>query len=175
MIERIKNSLGRIFLKKRLKKKPVEQSNFNNFIKNSRKILLILPDDQESWNFLIPAFEFLLKLKKELFIFLPENRLGSFPLEQRVQSITYNEKDVSRLHLPVNSLSGKLGKQSFDVVIDLNVGENLFYSAVANIVKSDFRIGFIKNDSDLYYNFQIPHEINNEISYRNLLNSLTMF
>ena len=65
--------------------------------------------------------------------------------------------------------------KSFDIVIDLNIEENLFYSAAANIFKSEFRIGFVKNDSDLYYNFQIPHEINNEFSYRNLLNSLAMF
>ena len=167
--------LSLILLKKKLKKKTVEQSNFNNFIKNSNNILLILPDDKANWDFLIQIFDFLLKSEKQLFLFLPENQFSSMPMKQKVQSLTYNDNDVSRLNLPRRSLSRKLKYHSFDVIIDLNIEENLFYSAVANLVKSNFRIGFKKNDSDLYYNFQIPYEINNEISYRNLLNSLTMF
>lgn len=175
MIRRTKKLLGLILLKKKLKKKPVELSNFKNFIKNSSKILLILPDDKANWDFLIKIFDFLIKSEKQLSLFLPENQFSSMPVKQKVQSLTYNDNDVSRLNLPRKSLSRKLRYHSFDVIIDLNVEENLFYSAVANLVKSNFRVGFIKSDSDLYYNFQIPCEINNEISYRNLLNSLTMF
>lgn len=175
MIEKTKQLLRRLLLKKILKKKPVDQSKFNNFIRNSSKILLILPDDQDNWKFLMQTFDFLLKSEKKLSLFLPENRFGSMPLKQKVHSLTYNDNDVSRFYLPGKSLSRKLRYHSFDVIIDLNIEENLFYSAVANLVKSNFRIGFIKSDSDLYYNFQIPHEINNEISYRNLLNSLAMF
>ena len=175
MFKRKNNLLRRLLLKIKLKKKSVEQSNFTNFIKNSTNILLILPGDQESWNSLMQIFDFLLKSQKKLSLFLPENLFASMPLKQKVQSLTYNNNDVSRFHLPGRSLSRKLRYHSFDVIIDLNIEENLFYSAVANLVKSNFRIGFKKNDSDLYYNFQIPYEINNEISYRNLLNSLTMF
>ena len=175
MIERTKKWISLKLLKRQLKRKSVEQSNFNNFIKNSKKFLLILPDDKVNWDFLMPTFDFLLKSEKELSLFFPENQLGSIPLKQKFSSITYNEVDVSRFNLPDKSLTDKLGNHTFDVVIDLNTKENIFYSAVANLVKSDFRIGFIKKDSDLYYNFQIPSEINNEISYRNLLNSLTMF
>jgi len=175
MIDKPKKMLSRVLLKRQLKKKSVEQSSFNNFITNSSKILLILPEDKANWDSLKQIFDFLIKSKKDLYFFLPENQFSSMPLKQNVQSLTYTENDISRLYLPGRSLSRKLRYHSFDVIIDLNTEENLFYSSVANLVKSNFRIGFIKNESDLYYNFQIPCEINNEISYRNLLNSLTMF
>ncbi|MCK5455784.1 MAG: hypothetical protein KAI45_01580 [Melioribacteraceae bacterium] len=61
------------------------------------------------------------------------------------------------------------------MVIDLNRDVDIFSSALANVPLSDFRIGFVKKDSDSFYNFQIPNEINPEKSYRNLLNSLRMF
>ena len=175
MIEKTRKMLGRKLLKRRLKKKSVEQSNFSRFFKNSSKILLVLPADEANWDLLNQTFDFLLKSEKELSLFLPENRFSSMPHKQKVHSLTYTENDVSKFHLPGRSLSRKLKYHLFDVVIDLNTEENLFYCAVANLVKSNFRIGFVKKNSDLYYNFQIPSEINNEISYRNLLNSLTMF
>jgi ADP-heptose:LPS heptosyltransferase len=162
-------------LRRQLKKKPAEQNNFKSFIKNSSKILLIIPEDRECWNFLKPIFTFLKEAGKEISIFLPESMLESFALRRKIKPITFTKKEISKLNLPARSLEEKLKDKSFDVIIDLNIEENLFYSAVANIFNSEFRIGFIKNDSDLYYNFQIPQEINNEFSYRNLLNSLSMF
>ena len=158
-----------------LNKKPVSQSNFKGFFKNSTKILLIIPDNHENWNYLKPIIKFLKDSEKEISIFLPESGLSSFPVKRKLRPITFGEKEISKLNLPVKALQVKLASQSFDITIDLNIEENLFYSAAANYVKSDFRIGFVKNDSDLFYNFQIPCEINNEISYRNLLNSLTLF
>ncbi len=175
MTEQIKTKLSRAILKRHLKSKPVSQSNFKGFFKNSTKVLLIIPANNENWNYLKPIIKFLKESDKEISIFIPEPSLSSFPVKRKIRPITFSEGEISKLNLPAKTLREKLRNHSFDITIDLNIEENLFYSAAANYVVSDYRIGFVKNDSDLYYNFQIPSEINNEISYRNLLNSLTLF
>jgi hypothetical protein len=175
MSEQLKIKISRALLKREIKRKPVTRSNFKGFVKNSIRILLIIPENRENWNYLKPIIKFLKDSEKEISIFLPESGLSSFPVKRKLRPITFKEEEISKLNLPVKNLREKLANLSFDITIDFNIAENLFYSAVANYVKSDYRIGFIKNDSDLYYNFQIPSEINNEISYRNLLNSLTLF
>jgi hypothetical protein len=175
MVDNIREYLRRTLLKRQLKKGTYEQSNFKDFFKNSSSILLIIPQDKDIWNFLKPIFKYLKSTEKEISIMLPEDQLSSFMLGRKSKSITFNKNYISKLNLPNKTFIEKLSAYSFDIIIDLNLEENLFYSAAANIIKSKFRVGFVKSDSDLYYNFQIPKEINNEISYRNLLNSLTMF
>jgi hypothetical protein len=64
----------------------------------------------------------------------------------------------------------------FNVSIDLNRKDNLFHSYSVCVVKTRLKIGFVKNDSDKFYNLQIiNHEDNPEISYENFLNCLKMF
>ena len=84
--------------------------------------------------------------------------------------------DVSKLNLPSNKLMNELAGKSFNAVIDLNRGENLFCSFASNLVESPMRIGFKKKNSDKFYNIQInDSEDNPQISYKNLLNCLQMF
>jgi ADP-heptose:LPS heptosyltransferase len=69
-----------------------------------------------------------------------------------------------------------LSAKEFDVVIDLNINENIFYSVITSMANTRFRVGFKKRNSERFYNLIIiNNEIKPEISYRNLLNSLQMF
>ena len=90
-------------------------------------------------------------------------------------SLIIRDTDKTKIGLPNKELIGKIKKHTFDLVLDLNIEDDVFASAIANIPLSDFRIGFIKENADYFYNFQIPNEINREKSYKNLLNSLRMF
>ncbi|MCX7874729.1 MAG: hypothetical protein N2321_01035, partial [Melioribacteraceae bacterium] len=70
----------------------------------------------------------------------------------------------------------KLSQLNFDVVIDFNRVEDVFTSAISNIVGSKIKIGFKKNNSEKYYNFLIENKSNDiKMNYLNLLNTLKMF
>jgi hypothetical protein len=64
----------------------------------------------------------------------------------------------------------------FDVIIDLNREEEIFYTYITKALNAPVKIGFVNSDSDNYFNMQIAHSKNGpEISYNNLLNCLKMF
>ena len=64
----------------------------------------------------------------------------------------------------------------FDVIIDLNRGEEIFYTYITKALNVPVKIGFVNSDSDNYFNIQIANSRNDpEISYNNLLNCLKMF
>ena len=64
----------------------------------------------------------------------------------------------------------------FDVIIDTNREENLFYGYIAKFLNTNVKIGFVHSDSDNYFNFQVVNKQNDpETSYKNLLDCLKMF
>lgn len=82
-------------------------------------------------------------------------RVSLLPAKFRNKAIGFAVNEVSKLNLPTHKLTERLQEKLFDVVIDLNREENLFYSYTANIVKSKIRIGFKKRKADVYYNFVV--------------------
>jgi hypothetical protein len=60
--------------------------------------------------------------------------------------------------------------------VDLNRSEDVFFSAIANVVKSKIRVSFEKEYSGQYYNMQIADKNTDpEVAYRSFLNYLRMF
>jgi len=69
-----------------------------------------------------------------------------------------------------------LHNEEFDIIMDLSFKESNFLLSILFEMKTKFRVGFTKRDSDVFYNFQSGlDEKNPEISFGNLLNSLKMF
>ena len=78
--------------------------------------------------------------------------------------------------MPNKNLVNRLRRKEFDVVIDLNRGEDVFYSAITNVVGSKIRVSFEKEYSGEYYNIQIADKKTDpEVVYRSFLNYLKMF
>ena len=89
---------------------------------------------------------------------------------------SYEIRDISKIKLPTKKLLSKLSEKNFDVVVDLNRKENLFYSYAVSQVKSQLKIGFEKKDSDKFYNFQVSYKGKEpEEAYKYLVNCLQMF
>ena len=64
----------------------------------------------------------------------------------------------------------------FDAVIDLNRVEDIFFSAVTNLVKSKMRVGFKRGLMDNNYNLVIDQKQEDpEIAFRGFLASIQMF
>lgn len=176
MIENLKRRLAHFILSKKFLKKNNEQINFNKIITNSQNFFVIVPLDDKDLNNSLDLIKYLLIHKKNITIFIPEHKYNFFPGKDKFNFITYQAKHITRLNLPIKSLINHLHGKTFDVVIDLNRNENVFFSAVANIVNARVRIGFLKELSESYYNLlfnDLQREA--ELSYRNFLNFLRMF
>ena len=176
MISKLKQKT-RFFLAKRkyFDKKP-GLKNFNGLITNSANVLVVMPDNAEDISNAIDIPTYFKKQKKEI-ILLIETRLQHVPQGERsFESIVFDELSLSKLGLPNAELAGKLSDKRYDLVVDLNRGEDSLSGILANIPKSGLIIGFKKPRADELYNLQIANNQNNaEISYRNFLNSIQMF
>jgi hypothetical protein len=114
--------------------------------------------------------------RKSITLFLPEHKYGVVPEKEKYKCISYQAALKKQFTLPDKNLIRKLEGKDFDIVIDLNRTEDIFLSAVSNIVRAKLRAGFKKEMSELYYTLQIGgNQGDPEVSYRNFLNYLKMF
>ena len=176
MFNAIKNKISNFVVKRKFLKKERTEINFNGFYSKSVRFLIILPSDEIDFKNADLVIKYLLNHQKSVSLFCIAHRVNTIPEKEKYHVISYDIKDVTKLELPHPNYLEKLNLQDYDIVVDLNLKNNIFCSAFTNFVDSKFRIGFIKENSDKYYNFQIQNDENNpELSYRNLLNSLEMF
>ena len=175
MFESIKKRIAQYLIKRKFAGNSKEVS-FNNFLKESVKFLIIMPANENDFIHTYDIIKYLEIHRKSVTIFCQAHRISTIPEKEKYKFIPYANSDISKIYLPEKSFLEKVEQKYFDVIIDLNHEESLFCCAITNYFKSNFRIGFQKQNSDRYYNFQIQNnERNSEISYRNLLNSLQMF
>lgn len=176
MIGYFRSKIAHYVVNKKLGNKLVPHRSFKNLLSNCSGFFVVMPEIETDFQKSIQVLNFLEEHKKRVTVLNFDFRRHEVNQMRLSSIIEYGLVDYSKLHLPSHRLTTELEKQKFDAVIDLNRGENLFCSFVANIVQSDLIIGFSKVDSDKYYNIQInDNEDNSEISYKNFINCLQMF
>ena len=176
MFEKIKNNIAHAWVVKKYSKKNPPVVSFSNFFSKSVYYFIIIPSNSMEFEQSLSVLKYLDLHKKNITIFCHEEAANLIPSKSKFKFIVYTNDEITKLNLPNSSLVRMLKKKSFDTVIDLNLSENVFACAAANIVESEYKVGFVKKNSDKYYNLQITNDKNNtEFSYKNLLNSLEMF
>lgn len=174
-MNKILSSIVEVFLLIKFRGMNKTHNIFNKFISNSKSVLLIASGSDITDNSLLDIVKYFVELGKSLTVIIPSTSLSRFVANKNVQFITYNPIDISFCGLPKQRILENLIEKEYDITIDLSLGNNLFNKYLLRFSKSNFTIGFEKNNSDKYYNFQIKAEINSENSYKNLLNSIRMF
>ncbi len=170
MFNAIKVFIGRYFLHKNLN--PSTPLLFNDFIKNAKTFLVIFSDVDEHYNYCLQVVDYLISSNKDVTV-VCKNTISN--LDKEFKIINFNLQDLTWFKLPKQEFIDKI-KGNYDVSIDLNLEDNIFSSYIITLLKTKFRIGFKNKYSDYYYNFIIVKDKNNnEISYKNLLNSLKAF
>lgn len=176
MIELIKEKIAAFIVKKNLKENFPKQFSFSQSVKNSFNFLVIMPANESDFRNSFTVLDFLDSQNKTLTIFTNDFRVALLPVKFRNKSLSFSLTEINKLKLPSSELIYKLKKLHFDVVLDLNKEENLFYSFVSNIVDSKIRIGIEKKKSSRYYNLIYSDKnFDSNIFYSNLLNCLKMF
>ncbi|NLT49833.1 MAG: hypothetical protein GXX85_02820 [Ignavibacteria bacterium] len=176
MIENLKNKLALYFLRKSYKRAKADKKIEYDFFRKSSKYLIVMPDSDEDYQNSFHIIRYLAKKKKNVSVFIPEYKMNLFDKSLKCEIITYGLSDKTKLNLPSKEIIEKLKEKKYDAILDLNKSENLYFAGVALLPECKIRAGVNKQKTKQFYNvlFNIS-ENNSEISYRNLLNSLSMF
>lgn len=176
MFENIKKKIASFIVKRKYFSQKREIKSFSGFITNSHYMIFIMPSDEKEFSNCFDIIKYFQIHKKIITLFLPEFDANLIPDKDYYRLITYSADELNRFGLPSLVLKNKLNKNKYDVLIDLNLEEDNFHTAIAGEISAKYRIGANKKKSSQIFDFQINCSKNNpEISYRNLLNSLQMF
>ena len=176
MFDLLKQKIAKFLLHRKINSMDRSSQAFNKFISRSNEYLIVMPQKEDDFKNGLSVIDYFWNHKKNISVFVPDHRFNLIPHKTGINIIDFSLEDITKLKLPGKGLVQRLKNRLFDVIIDLNLEDEIFFDAVVTTVASKYKIGFEKPDSDKYYNFQIPKtENNSDFSYRNLLNSLKMF
>ncbi|MFA3782511.1 hypothetical protein ABRY23_05535 [Melioribacteraceae bacterium 4301-Me] len=175
MLNKIKTKLAYFLIKKKylLKTGPIY---FNNIVSTAKDIFIVLPKNDNDFYHSLFILRYYLLHKKRVTIFLAAHRYNLIPEKEKYKYISYLPVEMNKFYLPGKKLIERLKVDKYDVLIDLNRDEDVFLTAVSCIVAAKLKIGFMKKDADFYYNLILTNqELEAEVCYKKMLNSLQMF
>jgi hypothetical protein len=176
MITILKERAARFIVKRRVQVGEFSQRNFSAIFSKTYSFLILMPANESDFRFVFPVLEYLREQRKNIVVMTYDFRVSLLQPYFKTNAIEHGLKDETQLKLPSKKMLDKLSNMRFDVIIDANRDEILYYSYIAKSLTANVKIGFVRSDSDKYFNFQIINKQNDpETSYRNLLDSLKMF
>lgn len=176
MFEKLKRKIAHYIIRRKYLRKNIQQLAFANIISDSHDLFIIMPKDEKDFYHSLDILKYYQIHRKVITLFLPENRYNLIPEKEKYKFISYLPQQISMFNLPDKNLVSRLSAKEFDIVLDLNRGEEVFFSAVSNIVQSKIRVSFEKEFSNKYYTIQISGKQSNpELTYRSFLSYLKMF
>lgn len=162
MINRVKNLLLTKFLNFRLKKIQDHENiyNFSSELKAVKKILVILPLDNE---YTETIQTFVARLT-EIFT---NARVSTFV------SSSLRKADLSWLGVPNEEYLKSIREERFDLVVDINIIQNLICAYLCALSGASLRLNLASGEYDFIYNLQfradrqkkLNEQLNNIISY----------
>jgi hypothetical protein len=176
MFEGLKRKIAHYLVRRKYLRKNIQQLVFTNIISDSHDLFIVMPKEDKDFFHSLDILKYYQIHKKIITLFLPEYKYSLIPEKEKFKFISYHPHQITRFNLPDKNLVGRLTRKEFDIVIDLNRKENVFFSAISNIVQSKIRVSFEKELSGRYYTMQITDKQSDpELSYRSFLSYLKMF
>jgi hypothetical protein len=179
MFENMRLKIGAAYAGFRFRSESDPIVRFTDAISIAKQPIVFLPEFPEEAAGVEPVLKYLsqrfhtskvlLVVRKEVLSRLPEHR--SFPL------VTYSGEELNAWYLPTADLLRKVKKSTFDVAFDLNIRFALPSSYLCRASRAPLRIGFVKPNADIYYNFQVQSASadNSSQAYSHLLKCIEMF
>jgi len=176
MIDTLKEKAARFIIKKKIPETEFSQRNFSSILGKTYSFLVLMPASESDFRFVFPILESLREQRKNIVVMTFDFRVSLLQPYFKTNAIEHGLKDETKLKLPSKKLVDTLLNMRFDVIIDTNREENLFYGYIAKSLNTIVKIGFARSDSDSYFNFQVINKQNDpETSYKNLLDCIKMF
>ncbi|MCX8011148.1 MAG: hypothetical protein N3A61_08350 [Ignavibacteria bacterium] len=132
-----------------------EQLSLNSIFTSSKKILCLLPSDRLSFDQLLSYMVKLMEKYKNTYFLVDQKLIGDLHAANLKNIFLYNESSKNKLGLPKRELINSLHSRSFEVVVNFNLNNLIFYEYLIFRLKPAFRVGFYGKNSDLFYNLQL--------------------
>jgi ADP-heptose:LPS heptosyltransferase len=174
-----RRSIGLVLARMRFRKQQVEQLTFSHAFSDAKSALVIVPVDRTERSQAIPFLRSLqqkFKGNKLTVVSLDSTRDLSSALSQ-CSMFPVHEKSLTWFQLPRRETVEHLYRQKFDIALDLNTTFELAAAYICRSVDAVYHIGFAKEHSDTFYNFQFrtSPQKNPQTRYAQLLQVLAMF
>ena len=132
--------------------------NTSHSISNINSVLIVFPIEEQDFNVAKYSFRDLLSKNNIDCVFLINN---IFYNTTRFSGETYGLnyiKKKNKITLNENFNTENIINKEFDVVIDLNCNFILDIAMIINKLKSNYKVGFKSQYSDLFYNIQFEYD-----------------
>jgi hypothetical protein len=149
--------------------------NFTQAFQRARYIVVIMPRKKEQ--FLI-AYEMLKNIPGKFnitVIAMAEYR--NYFTVKKYRYVEVGEDDISIFGLPKKNFVKKIALFRYDIAIDMSFDFDIFNAWLCQKINSGIKIGFKKENADLFYNFQLAIGKDTDIksAYIGMIGSLSIF
>jgi hypothetical protein len=176
LLDTIKTNLARVFLLYFKLNKTAQKNIFNNFYKNANSLLIVFPSAKENVQEAVSILKKVAEDKKNITTLIDKKYEEEISQVKNLTILSYGDKDKNFLGLPNSLYRSKLTGKKYDLVIDLNLKPDYYSLDCINSANPALRVGFYENQESKLFNIQIKNSSKeSKISYKNLLNCLTMF
>jgi len=172
----IKTKLAGVYLLYFTLKKTTGKNTFNNFYKNAGSLLVIFPSAKEYIKEAAVMLKNLAEEKTNITAVIDKRFEQEVAQVKNLSVISYTEKDKNFLGLAARQFKNKLSGKKYDLIIDLNLSADYYSLDCINSANPGVRVGFYESRTAKLFHVQIKNSSKeSKISYKNLLNCLTMF
>lgn len=179
MLDETRKNIGISLTRMLFRRKGNITTSFSNIFSRAQTALVILPDNPEYRNFVMPVLT-MLQTKfpgTKLTLVVNENFRNLATTFIRSTVVTIRNDQLNFFFLPKKSEIDRLLNQKFDVLLDLNLSLYPMAAYLCRGVNAPLKVGFMKEHADSYYNFQYNSGANKNIRsrYEQLFRTLSMF
>ena len=179
MLDAARLRLGLWYSRFHFRKSKDTPREFTDAIRRSQRALVVLPRSAKDPASLQGIIRYLVdRFSGGSLLIVASRELTSWlASDKRYTVVAYGTEDVGRVFTPGVELLRKVKKSTFDVALDLNPDFDLFSAFVCRASLAPIRVGFVKDNADLFYNLQIQVGKGSGVAgaYRGLLRCLEMF
>jgi len=176
LFEKIKTVLARLYIFCISLNKKEKRNSFNNFYRESQSVLIVYPGINGKP---AGAEEFIRDIAgfpKKITVIAHARHKTVFEGLKNINVVAFNDKDLNFIGLPGKELRGKIAGEKYDLAIDLNTKPEFYSIDCIKTANPKWRVGFYEGKGDKIFNVMIKNSFGeSKISYKNLLNCLTMF
>lgn len=149
--------------------------NFTQVFQRARYIAIVMPRELEQF---LVAYEMLKNIPGKYNVtIIASSAFKEYFTVKRYNYIEVSNYNVSFLGLPKKNLIKKLSLFNYDVAIDMSFDFDLFNAWLCQGLNARVKIGFKRDDSDLFYNFQLAVSEKTDLksAYSGIIASLSIF
>ncbi len=135
-----------------LKKPHFNFVNPKNILKNSKNVLVLLPEQNELKDEINFVVEVLQQIFKQITFVAEASLIQLLKPEILDNFISYSKKEKNLFDLPKKEFIKSLQSKNFDLIIDLNLDDSNFHYWITKSLDAEFKLGLYRKNSTLFNN-----------------------